>query len=191
MPTAAPLAPGVELVDIPEAGVRLAVPSAWEVMAGDDLADPASRAGIAARYPGMAGLLAAAEQMGDRATPALVAIDPAAEGNAGSPGPSVSVLVAQPAVSGPLLDFVAGFVADGFAEELGAAEPERSRLDTPMGEAVRLQFDMPASDGSPMVATAYVVGAAEGTLLITVMGSPDAAPASEPDALVLGSMPLE
>lgn len=189
-PSAAPLPPGDALVDVPEAGIRLAVPAAWEVMDADDFADPVARADIVSRYPGIARLLEAAEQMGDRATPALVAVDPSAAGTSGSPGQSVSVLVAQPPVSGPLLDFVAGFIADGFVDEFGSSDPERSRIDTAMGEAVRLQFDIEAPDGSPMVATAYLVGATEGTLLIMVMGSPDAAPASDPDPLILGSMPI-
>jgi hypothetical protein len=131
--------------------------------------------------------MAAADSLGDRGTPALVALDPAAKGLDGAPGPSISVLVAQPAVSGPLLDFVAGFIADGLAETFGSPDPVRSRLDTPVGEAVRLQFDMPASGEAPMVATAYVAGASEDTLLITVIGPPDEGPASDPDAVVLGS----
>lgn len=189
-PSTVPVASGSELVDIPEAGIRLPVPSTWEQVDGDALADPAARADVVARYPAMGALLDAAELMGDRATPALLALDPASEGISGSPGSSVSVLVAQPAVSGPLLDFIAGFIADGFAETLASPDPVRSRLDTPVGEAVRLQFDLPAADGPPMVATAYVVGAAEGTLLVTVIGSPGAAPGSDPDAVVLGAAPL-
>ncbi len=189
-PSAAPVASGSELVDIPEAGIRLPVPSSWEQVDGDALSDPAARADVVTRYPGMGGLLEAAELMGDRATPVLLAMDPASEGIAGSPGSSVSVLVAQPAVSGPLLDFIAGFIADGFADTFDSPDPVRSRLDTPVGEAVRLQFDLPAAGGPPLVATAYVVGAAEGTLLVTVIGSPDAAPASDPDAVILGVTPL-
>jgi hypothetical protein len=189
-PSAIPVAPGSELVDIPQAGIRLAVPSTWEQVSGDALADPAARADVIERYPGMAGLLDAAELMGDRATPALLALDPASEDVAGSLGSSVSVLVAQPAVSGPLLDFIAGFISDGLAETFDSPDPVRSRLDTPVGEAVRLQFDLPAGDGPPTVATAYVIGAAEGTLLVTVIGSPDEAPASDPDAVVLGASPL-
>lgn len=189
-PTAAPVAPGSELVDIPEAGIRLAVPSTWEQVDGDALADAAARADVVARYPGMGGLLDAAELMGDRATPALLALDPASEGVTGSPGSSVSVLVAQPAVSGPLLDFIAGFIADGFADTFESPDPVRSRLDTPVGEAVRLEFDLPAAGDPPIVATAYVVGAVEGTLLVTVIGSPDAGPGSDPDAVILGATPL-
>jgi hypothetical protein len=189
-PSSAPPAPGSELVDIPEAGIRLPVPSAWEWVDGAALADPEVKEGVIARYPGMTGLMAAADSMGDRGTPALVALDPAAKGISGSPGPSISVLVAQPAVSGPLLDFVAGFIADGFAETFGSPDPVRSRLDTPVGEAVRLQFDIPVADGAPMMATAYVLGASEGTLLITVMGPPGEGPAADPDAVVLGAAPL-
>jgi len=128
--------------------------------------------------------------MGDRAAPALLALDPAAAGSTRTLAPSVSVLVAQPSVKGLLLDLIAGFIADGLVEAFGSGEPVRSRLATPVGEAVKLVFALPAAGNGPdPVVTAYVVGAEAGTLLVSVVGPPGEGPSGDPDALMLAAIP--
>jgi hypothetical protein len=180
---------GTVLVPIPLAGIGLPVPAAWEQVGADVLADEAGRADLAARYPGTDRLLDAADQLGDRAAPAFVALDPAPPVEGSPVTPNIAVLVAQPAVSGPLLDFVAGFIADGYREAFGAGEPVRERVTTPIGEAVRLSFEIPVDGGAPLRATAWVVGAEAGTLLISAIGSADEGPASDPDALIEAAIP--
>jgi hypothetical protein len=181
---------GTVAVPVPLAGISLPVPAAWEQFDADALADEGVMADVASRYPGADRLLEAAKQMGGRATPALIALDPRAAGTDVSIAPNIAVLVAQPAVGGPLLDFVAGFIASGFVESFGATETGRERVDTPVGEAVRLRFDIPADGGPPLAATAWVIGAEQGTVLVTVIGPADEAPASDPDALLDAAAPL-
>ena len=188
--TPVPAPEGSVVVAIPAAGISLPVPDGWEAFDADALADAATMADVVARYPGADRLLEAANQMGDRAVPALIALDPAAAGADVPIAPNVAVLVAQPAVGGPLLDFVAGFVSDGFKEAFDAAELERDRVTTAIGEAVRLRFEIPVVGGEPQAATAWIVGAEAGTLLILVMGPKDEPPAAVPDTLIEAAAPL-
>jgi hypothetical protein len=187
--TPAPLPAGTARIDIPLAGISLPVPIGWERLDAAALADEAVRADVAARYPGSDLLLAAASQLGDRATPVLMALDPAAEGGVAL-APDIAVLVAQPSVRGVLLDVVAGFIADGFEQALRAGEPVRARVVTPVGEAVRIRFTIPVDGGDALRATAWVVGGETGTLLVSVIGPAGPGPVSDPDALVAAAGPL-
>lgn len=182
--------PGTGLVDIPEAGLRLPVPEGWASVDADALADDTVRAGLAARYPGAGSLLDAVASMGDRAVPVYAAFDP---GTDGSPTPltsTIAVLVSQPSVGGPLLDLVAGFVGAGFEEAFDAEEVARTRVGTPLGEAVRLEHALAPVDGTELVAVTWLVGAPKGTVLISVLGTRDAVAALDPDALVAGAAAL-
>jgi hypothetical protein len=175
---------GLVYAEIPSAGIALPVPAAWEQVDAAALGDAAVQADVIARYPGMGAFLEAAATLGDRAEPAFLALDSSAAESDVALAPSVSVLVAQPPVSGPLLDFVAGFIADAFAETFGSGEPERTKVETPAGEAVRLSFELPPDGDTPMRATAWVIGADEGTLLVTVVGPAGSPPSSDPDVLI-------
>jgi len=175
---------GSALVDVPAAGARLPVPVGWEQADADALDDPVRRADIVARYPGADALLAAASEMGDRAVPALVAFDPSVAGTDVPLAPNIAVLVAQPPVSGPMLDLVAGFIGGGFKDAFGAEETARGRVDTPLGEAVRLEYALAPRDGVALTAIEYVIGAPAGTLLVSVLGPADVVAALDPDALV-------
>jgi hypothetical protein len=187
-PAAAPS--GTTLVDVPEAGARLPVPGGWEVAGADALGDPDRRAGLIARYPGADALLAAAAEMGDRAVPALVAFDASVAGTAVPLAPNIAVLVAQPSVSGPLLDLVAGFIGGGFKDAFGAEETSRERLATPLGDAVRLEYALAPRDGVAFSAVEYVIGAPAGTLLVSVLGPADVVATLDPDALVGAMTPM-
>jgi hypothetical protein len=180
---------GTVPVEIPAAGIRLPVPAGWEQVDAEALADPVRRDDIVDRYPGAAGLLAAAAEMGDRAVPAFAAFDPAA-----GPGvaltPNIAVLVSQPSVGGPLLDLVAGFVGGGMEDAFEAEEIARGRVPTVLGDAVRLEYRLPADGGTPMAAVDYLVGAPAGTLLVSVMGPAETVTALDPDALVAALAPL-
>jgi hypothetical protein len=189
-PSAAPLADGLVRVDIPSAGIRLPVPVGWELVDEAALADEAVRADVVARYPGMGAFLEAAGKLGDRAVPALLAVDPAAAGADIALTPTVAVLVAQPTVRGPVLDFVAGFIADGLAETFGSGKPAQQRVATPVGEAVRMTFELPADGDRALAATAWVIGAEQATVLVAVIGPADEAPAADPDQLIDGAEPL-
>jgi hypothetical protein len=186
----APLPDDSVAVPIPLAGISLPIPVAWERIDADDLADDARREDAIARYPGADRLLGAADALGDRATPALLALDPATPPGDGSITPNIAVLVAQPAVSGPLLDLVAGFIADGFREAFGTAAPDRERVSTPIGDAIRLSFEVPAEGAPPHRATAWVIGAEAGTLLVSVIGPAGEGPAADPDAFIDAAAPL-
>jgi len=177
-------------VDVPAAGARLPVPEGWEQADADALADPDRRADLVTRYPGADALLAAAAEMGDRAVPAFVAFDPSVSGTDVPLAPNIAVLVAQPSVGGPLLDLVAGFIGDGFKDAFGAEETTRERVDTPLGEAVRLGYALAPRDGVTLSAVEYVIGAPAGTLLVSVLGPTDAVAALDPDALVAAMTPL-
>ena len=135
-------------------------------------------------------LLAAAAEMGDRAVPALAAFDPSAAGTDVPLATNIAVLVAQPSVSGPLLDLVAGFIGGGFQDAFGAEETSRERVDTPLGEAVRLEYALAPQDGVALTAVEYVIGAPAGTLLVSVLGPADVVASLEPDALVAAMQPL-
>jgi len=176
-PATAP--PGTSMVAVPEAGIALPVPSAWRTVDAAGLADPAVRADLAATYPGAAGLLAAVDELNGRAEPAFIAVDPAAAGSDGPLAANLSVLVAQPSVGGPLLDLVAGFICDALTDALAvSASPERVRERLPIGDAVRCTYDLPATADGPLVAEAWVIGAPDATVLVTLLG-----PASAVDPL--------
>jgi len=197
-PTPSPLAtpvvtppPGIALIDVPEAGIRIPVPGGWELVGAAALADPSVRDSLAATYPGSARLLAAIDQLGDRAEPVFLAADPSPASLAGPLASNLSVLVSQPSVGGFLLDFVAGFIADGLTEALGATDgPVRDRVDLPMGEAVRLRYALPAGDGAQIEAVAWVIGAPAGTLLVTLMGTRAALGELDPDAIAGAIVPV-
>ena len=188
--TPAPPPSGTALVDVPAAGVRLPVPEGWELADAETLDDPDRRADIVARYRGADALLAAAAEMGDRAVPALAAFDPSAAGADVPLATNIAVLVAQPSVSGPLLDLVAGFIGGGFQDAFGAEETSRERVDTPLGEAVRLEYALAPQDGVALTAVEYVIGAPAGTILVSVLGPADVVASLEPDALVAAMQPL-
>ena len=175
---------------IPAAGISLPVPDAWKLVAADGLADPAIRTDIAATYPGAGRLLKAADAMGDRATPAFVALDPSVAGTTASLTPNIAVLVSPQSVSGLLLDFVAGFIGSGFADALGAKETERERVQTPVGEAVRLKYSLPGGSGTPLEAAVWVIGAPSGTLLVSMMGPVDVLADLDPGAIIAATAPL-
>lgn len=183
--------PGTEVVDIPEAGLRLPVPDGWVSVDAGALADDAVRAGLAERYPGAGSLLDAVASMEDRAVPVYAAFDPAADGPATPMTSTIAVLVSQPSVDGPLLDLVAGFVGAGLVEAFDAEEASRARVATPLGEAIRLEHALAPMGGTALVAVTWLVGAPEGTLLISVLGTQDAVAALGPDALVaaMASLP--
>lgn len=177
--------PGTTDVEIPEAGIVIPVPDGWRLVDGEGLADPAVRDELAATYPGARQLLAAADAMGDRATPEFLAVDPSAAGGPDGPtAPNIAVLVSQPSVSGPLLDLVAGFIGTGFKDAFGAAESARDRVSTPLGEAIRFRYQLPAVGDTAVEAFAWVIGAPAGTLLISVMGPADILADIDPDALI-------
>jgi hypothetical protein len=191
-PTAAQPSPpaGTVAVDIPEAGVLIPVPAGWVQVPAADLADPATRAELAARYPGSDALLAQADRLEGRATPVLLAVDPGAAARSDPLAANLSALVTQPSISGPLLDFVAGLIADGMAESLGAtgaATTERVQLAA--GEAVRIGLPLPPRDGHEMSATAWIIGAPGGTMLVTLMGPATALGGLDPDALAAAIVP--
>jgi hypothetical protein len=188
--TPAPLPSGTALVDVPAAGVRLPVPEGWELADAEALGDPDRRADIVARYRGADALLAAAAEMGDRAVPALAAFDPSAPGADVPLATNIAVLVAQPSVSGPLLDLVAGFIGGGFQDAFGAEETSRERVDTPLGDAVRLEYALAPQDGVALTAVEYVIGAPVGTLLVSVLGPADVVTSLDPDALMAAMQPL-
>jgi hypothetical protein len=122
--------------------------------------------------------------MGDRATPVFVAVDPAAATRHDHLAADIAVLVSQPSVGGPLLDFVAGFIDTGFRDAFGAGEPERARVGTPVGEAIRFRYRLPGGGDTPPAAVAWVIGAPAGTLLISVMGPSDIVADLDPDSLI-------
>lgn len=169
--TAATAPPGTSMVTVPEAGIVLPVPTAWRTLGATELADRAVRGDLAATYPGAAELLAAVDELNGRAEPAFIAIDPAAAGSDGQLAANLSVLVAQPSVGGPLLDFVAGFICDSLTDALGApTDPERASERLPIGDAVRCTYDLPAGGGEPLVGEAWVIGAPAATVLVTLLG---------------------
>lgn len=173
---------GTAYLAVPAAGILLPVPDGWELVDADALADPDELERIAAAYPGADRLLRSLERLGGRAEPVLLAADPGPASVAAPIATNLSVMVAQPSTSGILLDLVAGFIADGLREALGAdADPVRTRVDLPAGEAVRLAYTLGGDEG--VVAIAWVVGAPAGTLLVTAIGTADALDKLDPDAL--------
>lgn len=191
-PTASvPTVPGTTLVDVPEAGIRLPVPLGWEPVRAAALTDPTAREALAGKYPGAASLLDAIDELGGRARPVFLAIDPTPASASAPISANVAVLVSQPSVGGFLLDVVSGFIEEGLTRVLGATErPERDRVELPAGEAIRLRYAVPPSGGEDMVAVAWVIGGPTGTLLVTLMGDGAAMGEPGPDAIAGGIEPL-
>jgi hypothetical protein len=190
-PTVQPSPPaGTVLVDIPEGGVLLPVPVGWVQVPAADLADPARRADLAARYPGSATLLEQTSRLDGRAAPVFLAVDPSAAARSEPLAANLSVLATQPSVGGPLLDLAVGFIADGMAETLGATTPPtKERVKIAAGDAVRIRMQVPPRDGHEIVATAWVIGAPGGTLLITLLGPETALDGLDLDALAAAIVP--
>lgn len=175
---------GTAYVNVPAAGILLPVPESWVSVPAADLLDPARRAELAERFPGAGELLAETAELDGWATPVFLAADPSEAARSGPLAANLSVLATQPAVGGPLLDLAAGFIADGLAESLGATTPPgRERVELPVGEAIRLDLDVPSMGGEEIRATAWVIGAPSATLLVTLMG-----PASALGDLDAGSL---
>lgn len=191
-PTPPPSSPaGAAYVDVPEAGIRIPVPLGWACLDAAALADPALRATLPSTYPGSGALVAAIDQLDGRAEPVFLAADPSPASLSGPLATNLSVLVSQPSVGGFFLDFVAGFIADGLSEALGATgEPVRDRVALQAGEAVRLRYAIPAVGGEEMAAVAWVIGAPAGTLLVTVLGTAVAVGDLDPDAIAGAIVPL-
>jgi hypothetical protein len=178
-------------VDVPEAGIRIPVPLGWACLDAAALADPALRATLPSTYPGSGALVAAIDQLDGRAEPVFLAADPSPASLAGPLATNLSVLVSQPSVGGFLLDFVAGFIAAGLSEALGATgEPVRDRVALQAGEAVRLRYAIPSVGGEEMAAVAWVIGAPAGTLLVTALGTAVAVGDLDPDAIAGAIVPL-
>lgn len=190
-PTAWPSPPaGTVPVDVPEAGVLIPVPAGWVQVPADDLSDPARRAELAAQYPGSDALLAQTDRLDGQATAVLLAVDPTAAERSEPLAANLSVLVTQPSVGGPLLDLAAGFIADGMADGLGATgTPTREHVKLAAGEAVRIGLALPPRNGHPMSATAWVVGAPGGTMLVTLLGPAGALAGLDPDAFAAAIVP--
>jgi hypothetical protein len=167
------------------------VPDGWEPIGAEVLADPSAREAIAATYPGSGKLLGALDRLGSRAEPVFLAADPSAASLAGPLAPNVSVLVSQPSVGGLLLDVAAGFIKDALTDVLGATgDPAQERVTLPAGEAVRFHYAIPAADGGEIVADAWVIGAPQGTLLVTLMGTASTLGDLDPDAIAGAIVPL-
>jgi hypothetical protein len=149
-----------------------------------DLADPAARRELATTYPGAASMLEAIVAAGDRTEVVFLAVGPASAADALPP--NMAVLVSQPSVSGLLLDLVTGFIDTGLRDALVIGEPARGRVDTPVGEASRLEYSMAGMTDAPMQLVAWVIGAPDATLLVTTM-TPIESGGVDPDALIAAS----
>ena len=181
---------GTTPVEVPEAGIVVPIPAGWVLVPAADLADPARREELAALYPGSDALLAQADQLDGQATPVLLAVDPGAAGRGEPLAANLSVLVTQPSVGGPLLDLVAGFIADGLVDGLGAIGPaDRERVALPAGDAVRIGLELPDRGGRAMTATAFVIGAPGGTVLLTLLGPASTLEGFDPDELAAAVVP--
>lgn len=196
--------PGTSLVEIPAAGLAIPVPDDWRQLDAADLADPGIRGDLAAAYPGADALLEAMVAAGDRSEVVFLAVAPpgSAEGSAapgessaapadGSAAPaeatlpaSIAVLVSQPSVSGLLLEFVTGFIDRGLQDALDVGEPERRSVSTPVGDAIRLSYSMPAPADPPMGLVAWVIGAPDATVLVATTTPLGSDGGIDPDPLV-------
>lgn len=175
--------PGTSLVEVPAAGIAVPVPDGWQQLQAADLADPDTRRDLAATYPGAASMLAAISSAGDRTEVVFLALDPG--GTAADAVPAnLAVLVSEPSVSGLLLDFVTGFIDMGFRDTLGVGEPERERVQTPIGEGIRLGYSMPGATDVPARLVAWVIGAPDATVLVTAMTPLESDAEVDPDALI-------
>jgi hypothetical protein len=85
---------------------------------------------------------------------------------------------------------VAGFIGSGFADSFGATETERERVETPVGEAVRLKYSLPGGGDTPVQASVWVIGAPSGTLLVSMMGPVGVLSDIDPEALIAATAPL-
>ena len=160
------------------------MPDGWEQADAEALGDPDRRADLVARYPGADALLAAAAEMGDRAVPAFVALDPSTAGTGCRTGlqrrrarrPAVGQWAPARPRGGVHRRRVQGRVP--------AEETARERVATPLGEAVRLEYALAPRDGLALTAVEYVIGAPAGTVLVSVLGPADVVASLEPDAFV-------
>ncbi len=175
-PTAAPAPPpGSRMVAVPAAGIQLPVPDGWEIVGTNTLSDPATRVRLQGTYPGTDRLLGTIDQLNGSAVPVFLALDPSAASVAAPLASSLSVMLSQPSVSGPLLEVAAGFVEGRLNKALGAQGPQtRDRIDLAAGEAIRLRYAIRAANGQQVLTEAWVIGASSGTLLVTLVGTESA-----------------
>ncbi len=185
--TAATVLPsGSSEAAIDEAGISLPVPDGWQRLGAADLGDPAVRDGLAADYPGTSAMLDAADAVSGRADLVFLAVAPTGQGAGAAPA-NVAVFTSQPPVSGLLLDIASGFIDGGFQDALGVGEPERTRIDTPVGEAIRLEYALPVAGSARLLMVAWVIGAPNATLLVTAMTPPGSVSGFDPDAMIAGA----
>ncbi len=182
--TLPPIPSGSDMVAVPEAGIRLPVPDGWERVDAAALSAAATRARLLATYPGSERLLGSMDELGGRAVPVFLALDPSAASLAAPVASSLSVMVSQPSVGGFMLDFVSGFIERGLTQALGVEDPPvRDRVDLAAGEAIRLSYRIPSADHQQVLAYAWVIGAPSGTLLVTLLGTAAALGNRDPDEI--------
>jgi hypothetical protein len=194
VPPSSPPSPGTGLVEVPDGGLAMPVPSGWTVVEAGQLADEAALGALEAEIPGLSGLLAVAEASGDAVRPIFFAVDQAAL-DAGTFPANVAMVAIEPQVP----DFLLGVAADIVAESLEDAlalegDVERSEADVPAGDAERLAFEHSLTvAGQPVVAsgTAYLLTTPSATVLVVSTDGPGGSGSLSLDDLMAGSVPLE
>jgi len=178
-------------IRVPDAGILLPVPRGWRTLTAIQLADPTGLAELSRAYPGAAQLLSGMGGVSGRATPAFLAFDPVAAQVAGSAVANLAVLTSQPSVRGFLLDVVAGFICQALQTSLGApSSPSREHRMLPVGDAIRCGYDLAPGASGPMSATAWIIGAPSGTLLVTLTGPTRALGPITADGIATSIRPL-
>jgi hypothetical protein len=187
-----PPSPGTRLVEVPEGGLVMPVPSGWTVVEADELADEAALRALEAEIPGLSGLLAVAEASGDAVRPIFFAVDQAAL-DAGTLPANVAMVAIEPRVPDFLLGVAADIVASSLEDALALeGEVERSEAAVPAGDAERLAFEHSLTvAGQPVVVseTGYLLTTPSATVLVVGTEAPGSTGPSL-DVLIAGATPI-
>ena len=150
----------------------------------DAIDEPETRIAVAEQFPGAEGLFEAVEAQGSRVELEFLGIDPSSPAQAAIPA-AVTVVAVEPRVPSIGLDVGAGLVLDGLDATLDIeTDPDTRRTTTPVGPAVRFQFEHRVADtgggpGFPALLEGALVTADESSFL--VLRNTDARTA-DPDA---------
>jgi hypothetical protein len=187
-----PPSPGTRLVEVPDGGLVMPVPTGWTVVEADELADEAALRALEAEIPGLSGLLAVAEASGDAVRPIFFAVDQAAL-DAGTLPANVAMVAIEPQVPDFLLGVAADIVASSLEDALALeGEVELSEADVPAGDAERLAFEHSLTvGGQPVVVsgTGYLLTTASATVLVVGTEAPGSTGPTL-DQLIAGATPL-
>jgi hypothetical protein len=140
-PTASPPPLGWVEHAIPELGIALSLPDGWLAFSEADVSDPETRAELERDFTGADALFGRLDAQGRQARVVFVGVDGRARGT-GRFAAALTLVAVEPTVPRPLLGIGADFAVAALEGAFVIETPvERARLQTPLGEGIRIAFE--------------------------------------------------